>query len=454
MNTNRRKFLHTSALGIVSINLYGSLNSNNSFLNVESSVEEQTIPQLLREAAIKRKNGDIVLSKQLYQQIITLDNSEIRAYDGMRKTLLLEKYKELEVLQLYSNGYNLNPNNPVFQERLSKEYMRLSLGNKKFVLQLNNESDLLELAKSSFNQLRNNYPDNIQYDELFKKAKRKLNQNANIVDARENNSLKDYKKDKRDKFKKRFNNSDVSLLDSKLSLMLSQSANSSRTKHIKELYRIVIKKYSKLDNAVLACQKARDLYFYDDLDVNSLRVARRFCKKHKQFGVLEVIERQNLSNKNTFWSNIGLFDCLLKRFNKEGVGSYNEMNTILIAANGLKFNSIHVFEIESRKLKLYLINNESQALIALKEFGNNINGISSAHYIDRYNVLCVKYFKKTGDVEKAGKVLNIALNEMNKEPEDDFLKLIYFINLGKDRSNPIHFEKLNKLRTKLMSNEF
>lgn len=455
MNTNRRKFLCTSALGLVGVNLFSSFKFNSFFLPVKygnNLIINQTIPQLLRQAAIKRRNGELIESQQLYQQIINIDSNEIRAYDGLRKLLLLDKYKELEVIQLYSSGFNSNPNNPIFQERLSKEYMRLSLGNKKFANQLNSQGDLLVLAKSSLNQLRNNYPDNEQFEELFKKAKRKENQNANTLDARANNDLKEYKKDKRKRYKKRFNDLDVNLIEAKLILLLDKPSNNKRIKHIKELYRIIIRKLSKSNNELLACQKSRDLFLYDNLDVNSLRIARKFCKKHKQFGILEDIERNNDTNKNTFWSKVSLFDTLIKRYNKENVGSVNEMNSILDSAYSLKFNPIHTYEIESRKFKLFLINNSAQALIQLTEFGKKINGISSAHYIDRYNVLCVKYFKKIGNIEKALMVLNIASMDVVKEPEDDFLKLVFHINSGKDNINPIHLEKINHLKNKLMSN--
>ncbi|WP_445721383.1 hypothetical protein [Flavobacterium sp.] len=330
--------------------------------------------------------------------------------------------------------------------------MRLSLGNKKFATQLNQTNDLLELARSSFSQLKNTHPNNIQFEELFNKARRKKNQNANIIDARDNIVIKKYKKNKRKQFKKRFDNFDTITLEKKLSFLLKKPRDIKRDEHIKELYRIIIKKHSKAKAGILACEKAKNLYLYDTKDVNSLRIARRFCKKNKEFKILEDIERKNDSIKKTFWSKIGLFDILLKRFNKDSVGSYNEMKTILDSSYLLKSNPIHYFELETRKFKLYLIKDPIEALNQLKEIGISINGISSSHYINRYNILCVRYFKKIGETENALKILNIAMNEETKEPQDLFFKLIYTINKEKKTSNTTHFEKLNKIRTKIISN--
>jgi len=454
MATNRRKFIATSSLGFFSLSIF-----SNTSLKISSFLFDnkptQTIPQLLREAALKRRNGELTLATNIYNQVIALDSNEIRAYDGLRKVLLQNKYKELEVLQLYSTALNQNPTNLVLKERVAKEYMRLALGNTKYVNQLNSQEDLLELSKAVFLQLKNNEPTNIQYDEQFVKAERKLLQQANVVDARQNLDLKNYRKTNKTNFKKRFKNLDVATLENKLSDLLSKPVNQKRAKYIRELYIILIKKYSKNNNPNKVIQKLNAFYQYNTSDVNTLRLARRMCKKHSRLNALENFERLNDTAKNTFWSKIALIDILLRRYKKDGTGNPSEIQNLLNTALTLRFRPNHYFEVNSRKFKLSIFKgNESEAKNNLLVFADSISGISSAHYIDRFNLLCVRYFKKFNKNDKALQTIRIALMETNKAPEDEILKIIFEINKNKALvSKPIHNQRLNEIKIKLMSNQ-
>lgn len=454
MATNRRKFITTSSLGFLSLGLFGNTPINLSFFSLDKKPVE-TIPQLLRQAALKRKNGELGLATNLYNQVIAMNSNEIRAYDGLRKVLLQSKYKELEVLQIYSTGLNQNPNSLIFRERVAKEYMRLALGNKKFVNQFNSEEDLLELSKSAFLQLKNSVPANIQFNEQFNKAERKVLQNANSVDARANLALKNYKKNNRTNFKKRFKDIDVVALESKLTTLLAKPTSLQRKIHIKELYKILAKKYSKNNNPNKAIQKLNALYLYDSSDVNTLRIARKICKKHSKLAALESFEAQNDTTKNTFWSKIALIDVLIRRYKKDGVGNPTTIQNKLSTALNLRFRPHHYFEVYSRKFKLSIFKgNESEAKTNLLIFADSISGIPSAHYIDRFNLLCVRYFKKYNKKEKALEVISIALKETSKAPEDEILKIIFEINEHKAKViKPIHNDRLNNIRTKLMSNQ-
>lgn len=173
MKTNRRKFIINSSLTFIGLGISNSVLGNIvSFSSSETLVE--TIAQKLQRAANKRRNGNFNQAKIIYSDVIAIDSNEIRAYDGIRKILLQNKYKELEVLQLYLTGLNNNPTNAVFKERVAKEYMRLALGNKKFVTQLNNPQDLLVVAKQYFNQAKTANPLNAQFEKQFEKSKGKL----------------------------------------------------------------------------------------------------------------------------------------------------------------------------------------------------------------------------------------------------------------------------------------
>jgi hypothetical protein len=454
MSLNRRKFLSTTILSLVGVGLYGSTSLR--FDSFSKNVSLDTIPQLLKKAAIKRKAGELLEAKSIYQQIISINVSEIRAFDGLRKTLLLEKFKELEVLQLYNFGLKENPASPIFKERLAKEYMRLALGNKKFANQLDQNANLLEVADSVFLQLKNENPNKRIYQELHSKASLKIKNNANLLDARNNLELKKQRKQNKEDYKKRYDNLSTDVLELKLSNLLSKPFTDNRKKHIAELYIIIIAKYSRNNDSRKVIQKLNSLYQFNPNDVNTLKLIRKFCKKYSKLSVLEKYERKNDDIKESFWSKIALIDTLILRFKKDRVGSINEIQDHLDIADTLKSRPTHHFEINSRKFKISIIKgNRQEAKNNFISFSESIRGISSAHYLDRYNLLCVRYFKKFGDFDSMMESISISLNELNKEPEDELMKMLYELNLQKDnKSKMIHNQRLLKIRNKIISRQF
>ncbi len=453
MKIHRRKFISTSALGLIGVGLSGGLFGMVNPLLIDSSrinITDPTILQLLTQASLKRRSGLFVEARTIYEQVITINSNEIRAYDGIRKILLQERYKELEVLNLYLNGYNLNPTNVFFKQRIAKEYMRLALGNKKFNDQLNLPEDLLEKAKSYLEQAKLEIPTDEQIQKLLEKADFKLDSYANILDARLNDELRAYKKENHLNYKKRFDSITASDIKLKLDDLLAKTTDSYRDVHVRELYRTYIKKLKDDGQIELASQYTKELYLYDKKDSRSLKIARNICKKDEKYEVLETIERKNDLIKKSFWSKIALFDVLYKRYKKEGVGSLNEMTNILGVANTKKFSFYHVFEYKVRQVKLALIkNNTVDAKSHLNNFADSLIGTSSAHFINKFNLLCVEYFLKIQDVEKAKIVYEIALKQNEMELSDSFLKKIILVNAEKDNKKEIHNERLNKQRAKL-----
>lgn len=453
MKIHRRKFISTSALGLLGVGLSGGLFGMVNPILINSSrinITDPTILQLLTQASLKRRSGLFVEARTIYEQVITINSNEIRAYDGIRKILLQERYKELEVLNLYLNGYNLNPTNVFFKQRIAKEYMRLALGNKKFNDQLNLPEDLLEKAKSYLEQAKLEIPTDEQIQKLLEKADFKLNSSANIIDARLNEELRAYKKENHLNYKKRFDSITASDIKSKLDDLLAKTTDSYRDVHVRELYRTYIKKLKDDGQIELASQYTKELYLYDKKDSRSLKIARNICKKDEKYEVLEAIERKNDLIKKSFWSKIALFDVLYKRYKKDGVGSLNEMTSILNSANSKKFSFYHIFEYKVRQVKLALIkNNTVDAKSHLNNFADSLIGTSSAHFINKFNLLCVEYFLKLQDVEKAKIVYEIALKQNEMELSDSFLKKIILVNAEKDNKKEIHNERLNKQRAKL-----
>lgn len=95
MEINRRKFITTTSLSIIGLGITNSVLGNALNSNFFTTT---TIAQKLREAAVKRRAGSFIDARAIYDEVIIISPSEIRAYDGIRKILLKTKYKELEVL--------------------------------------------------------------------------------------------------------------------------------------------------------------------------------------------------------------------------------------------------------------------------------------------------------------------------------------------------------------------
>lgn len=438
MEINRRKFITTTSLSIIGLGITNSVLGNALNSNFFTTT---TIAQKLREAAVKRRAGSFIDARAIYDEVIIISPSEIRAYDGIRKILLKTKYKELEVLQLYLNGMSQNIGNANFKERVAREYMRLSLGNKKFTEQLNENQDLLEKAKQYFEEAKLVLPTSEQIQKQLEKSERKIDSNANTLDARENVQVIEHKKENQHNFKTRFVGLTAVEVKDKLDELLTKATNGYRKRHICEIYKVYIKKLKKDGNIDLAAQMSKTLCEFDKKDSNALKLARNTCRKDKKYDVLESIERKNEIYKKTFWSKIALFDVLHKRYKYSSVGNTTEMKNILLGATNLKRSFYHTFECKIREIKLELVkNNMPQAFLLINTFGDLIIGIEAAHFIDRYIILCVQYFQKMNDYEKALLVISIGLKEDIAISEDTFMQKLKLINKNKDAQKPIHNE--------------
>jgi hypothetical protein len=453
MKSTRRKFITTSTLAVVSLSV-SNIIVGKSLLKpiVFTNNPLLTITQQLRNASLKRKAGLFLDARNIYNQIILISPSEIRAYDGIRKLLLFQKFKELEVLQLYENGLLQNPNSAIFKSRIAKEYRNLSLGNKKFETQLNLTEDLLIKSKNLFEEIKIENPEDfhaiIQYDNVAEK----INFSASSTDARTNNQIKAKKKIHHHEHKIRFEVDSEQEIKIKLDKLLDKTSNDFRDIHVRETYRAYIKKLKlnqKFDQAAII---TKELFLFDKNDTQSLKIARNVCNKDKKYDVLESIERKNDTIKKSFWSKNALLNVLIKRYSKEGVGSLSEMQSILNTTNNKKRTFYQKFEYRTSEIKLSILkNNNTITMNLLNVFADNLIGISSAHFIDKFNMLCVKYYKKINDKKTAMTVLGIALKEKNTKISDPFLKKLIDININKETEKPIHNQRLINYRIKLMN---
>jgi len=306
---NRRNFIWLSSLGLVGLRLFPVA----SFFSARKE-KVNNIAEMLKIAAIHRKNKNYHDALLIYNEVINIRSDEIRAYDGIRKVYLQSKYRELDVLQLYIDGGIKNPNNIVFKGRIAKEYTRLSLGNKKFSNALGN--NLQNQAKIIFDDIVTANSENVQFVAQRQKIHRKISQRADTVDARENQVLKISKKDNKATYKTRFEDKSTTYLEDKLSVMLE----------------------ANFSNKII------EYYNYND-DQNSMYLIRNLCKRNK-LPVIEAIEKLNNSKKNTFWSHIALIGALIK------CNKTSEAQTYLSASKTKSMYYHHEFEIKDREIKM------------------------------------------------------------------------------------------------------
>jgi tetratricopeptide (TPR) repeat protein len=65
---------------------------------------------LLKKAKKYRKQKKYNLAKSTYEEVLKIDPTEVRAYNGIRKILLDKKNKEYEVILLYQQALTHLPN--------------------------------------------------------------------------------------------------------------------------------------------------------------------------------------------------------------------------------------------------------------------------------------------------------------------------------------------------------
>jgi hypothetical protein len=452
MGINRRKFIQSSSLGLI-----GILIPFQSFsATLGEIVPPSTLQERLKIAADFRREGRINRAINKFTRITEDYPSDIRGYDGLRKTLLQRKYKELEVLQLYETGFANNPESRDFKQRLAKEYMRLILGNTKFANQYNSSENLLLKAKRFFKELKNEYPNRPEYLELFRKAKRKIEQQADVIDARVNTHIKIHKTQQRLKFKRRFNNKTDAEVESKLNELLALPNTDMRKTHIKELYRIVVKRRKSNQDWGNAYVFALALYNFDKSDSISLKIAKRMANKSDNYNGLVTICQENHILQNTFWSNLGLFDAEFKRYRKTGLGSVAVINQILLnLTDEATSSSAKMTEVRERSVRLNLkLHNLAQAQQELLILGELISGTENPHLAVRYVVLSARYFIKEQNFISGITAIKATLGQEDiNDSSSSVLQMVADVIHNVTITNEAHVNRLNTVLNRLYNRQ-
>jgi len=446
MDNSRRRFIQTSSLGLLGTLIPFQLYGKTIYELPPSLLQER-----LKEAADLRKEGRINRAINKFTRITQDYPSDIRGYDGLRKALLQKKYKELEVLQLYEAGFLNNPNNKDFKQRLAKEYMRMILGNTKFTNQYNSSENLLVRAHDFFRDLKNEYPERPEYLQLFRKVKRKIEHQADTVDARVNNDLKAYKNSQRKKFKRRFKDRSEAEIENKLNELLVKPDNPTRKRHIKELYRILIKRKRANQDWISAFSLAQALYNVDKSDSVSLRIVKRMANKTNSYNELVAICQENRILQDTFWAKVGLFDAELKRYNKTGSGSLAVMSQLVDELLSEASDTKETIEAKERAIRLCLKQqNFALAQTHLISLGELLSGTENPHLAILYSVLTARYFTKQQNYNDGILTIRALLGEAQIEEDSSILlQLVDGAIQGVTIEKEVHLSRLNKVLNRL-----
>ncbi|MBW3518529.1 hypothetical protein [Flavobacterium sp. NKUCC04_CG] len=442
---DRKKFLISTSLLLISIKALKAQNLvSESFLS--ESLNVTSIQKLKKAAELRKKrlynrsgstrtrrsllsfntvNVDSIT--KLYDEVLSQDPSEIRAYNGKRKLLIQEGVSPKQINLLYQQGLLQNPDNPVFKERIAMQYLRLHQGNQKEVSQLpiplNQKHLLLRESEKLLKEARFEDVGNTQYVKQLEKIDRLQNLNAFITDARDNDQLKRAKREAKvlQLELKPFSSS----VDYKNNITYLQSKpyDANRALVISKIQKEYIKKLRDEKNYTLAVSEVINLYNNNKSDVDALALTRKILKKNNSFQDLEVIERDNDGLKKTFWSKLSFVDVLMKRQEIENQNRLSEIEQQLNIVRDKAVFPDQKFEADIRWLKFVCMKNGSTAKQDLLDFGNSLLGVSSAHMLDKYSRLCVKYYQDNNQNQQAIIAIGIILKNNTVPVEEDSLLL-------------------------------
>ncbi len=429
------------SLGILSVLTPGFL-----FSNTISNSNPDTIA-LLKKARRYRKQGKLNLAKSTYQEVLTIDPTEVRAYNGIRKILLNKKNKEFEVIQLYQQALKHIPNNLRIKRSLYNEYSKAALGNRKVLQQINIPGRMLLHVKSKYEEMIAAYPEKKNLQKQLEKIEKYIQLNLDTENPHNNRPLKAYRKQQKKNHKKRF---DV-LPAQKTTLMLAEleakPISNDRAQHIREMSKVNIKAL-RTEKRYSEALDASEVFLNtkNSTDPLFIKQFRDLAKQLKEYDRLLSFEIQNHTKKNTFWSATSLFDAYFKKAEKQNQSAPAIMDSLMQFMIGKMDTPYQQFEIETRKIKLELLkNNLSQAKDKIISQCLKMRGISSPHTIDRMNVIIAKYCEKNGDDDTKNLIINIAINPQSfSENDDELKKSIAIMNLRRSYENPFHIQDLQR----------
>ncbi|GGG43537.1 tetratricopeptide repeat protein [Epilithonimonas arachidiradicis] len=443
----RKNFLKVSSLGLASVLIPNFLFSKSLLYPFVDDVTT-----LLKQARRYRRQGRFAKAKTIYQQILSIDNSELRAYNGIRKILLKEKHKELEVIQLYQQALSNVPNNFRLKRSLYGEYLRASIGNQKLFRQLNLTSGRpLSFVKQKFDDLLLEHPNNKNIQNQVAKIDQYIAMNVDTMYAHKNKALKQFRKNNKKAHKNRFATLTSVETTQKLADLNALPVNPDRQQHIREMSQVNIKAL-RADKDYTAALTATEDYLtgVNSSDAYFIKQFRDLSKQLNQYDKLINFETQNHAAKNTFWSAIALFDAYQRKAEKMNQQPTANMDTLLQFIKSNYNNPMQRFEAATRKIKLSLLKNELNVVRELLiEQCKEKMLVSDSHSIDRINILIAKYWKKSGESDYK-KILSIcSLPNDYLQSTDELISNASLMNMNRAKNKAVHIDQLQYRISKL-----
>ena len=440
---SRKKFLYLAGLGMVS-----SLAPNFLFAKIFQSSLQDDVPALLKAARRLRKQGKLNASKIKYEQVLSLDPVEIRAYNGIRKILLSKKNKELQVIQLYQQAANNIPDNKRIKRRLYNQYSKIALGNEKIAAQLNIPNRILVYVKEKYEELLlQNYPNRKNLENELAKINKYIALKVDTDDARKNKELKKYRRENRNAHKQRFSSLTAQETTLELTRLKAKAVSIDRKPQIREMSKVNIAAFRTEKNYTAALRAS---YTYlDTIDKSDPYFIKQFRELSKQLNSLDDLisfEEYNHSQKHTFWSAIALFDVYFKQAESQNSEGSLVMDSLVQEISAKSENPQQNFETATRLIKYFILKNDfATAKTKILALCRQKTGTSDAHSIDRANLLIAKFYAKQGDSSNKSKILNI-INAPTSfvENEDELIRHTALLNLNRSNEKPIHLQQLQQ----------
>lgn len=441
---SRKKFLHLTGLGVVS-----SLAPTFLFANLfESASVTDDVSTLLKAARRLRKQGRLNAAKAKYEQVLTLDAAEIRAYNGIRKILLSKKNKELQVIQLYQQAASNIPDNKRIKRRLYNQYSKVAVGNKKVAAQLNIPNRILVYVKNKYEDLLlQNYPNRKNLEKELAKINKCIALNVDTVDTRKNKELKKYKRENRNAHKQRFSALTAQETTQELMTLKAKEVSIDRKPQIREMSKVNIVAFRSEKNYNDAL-KASQVYL-DTIDKTDPYFIKQFRELSKQLNNLDNLirfEEYNHSKKNTYWSALALFDVYFKRSESQNSTGSAIMDSLIQEISTKSENPQQNFETATRQIKYYTLKNDfATAKTKILALCLKKTGTTDAHSIDRVNLLIAKFYSKQADTSNKRQILEIVNNPTRfVANEDELTKHTALLNLNRSNDKPIHLQQLQQ----------
>lgn len=437
----RKRFLLLGSFGILSTLIPEILFSKTLFY---SGVNDSDIKVLLTKAKRYRKQKKYNLAKITYEEVLALDPSEIRAYNGIRRILLDKKNMEYEVILLYQKALVNLPNNIKLKYRLYNEYFKASIGNKKIIQNLNIPGRALTYIRDKYEELLKEHPEKKSIQNQLNKINKYIYLNVDTENPHNNNSLKSYRREQKKNFKNRFNGINSQQALNKLSILESKPFSEDRKRHIREMQKVTIKALRKEKKYADALDLSSSI-LNNNLDPYFIKHFRSLAKQQKQYDKLLSFEIKNHNSKRTFWSAIALFDAQV--LNSEYFDTlYPNLSNLLDFIENKASTPNELFEVITRKIKNDIVkNNLTDAKLKIITQCKDMIGTSNTHDIDRMNVIVAKFCKKEGNNNLKSQIVNIALNPKSfVDNDNDFIRILANLNVNRNFKKSIHIQNLQK----------